>query len=97
MTHGPDVVGLIGLGQMGGAMARTLPRSDRLVVAFTARYNLEETAAPAELSAATGIEVPIFEAAAGHIQALVEAGGGGLDHSAIVTMIERAATGEGDP
>ncbi len=56
-----------------------------------ARFNLKDAAALAELSATTGVRIPVFDAAAGYIRALVEAGGGDLDHSAIVTVIERLA------
>ncbi len=55
-----------------------------------ARFNLKDAVALAELSAATGVRLPVFDAAADYIRALVEAGGGDLDHSAIVTVIERA-------
>jgi 2-hydroxy-3-oxopropionate reductase len=54
-----------------------------------ARFNLKDAAALAELSAETGVRIPVFESAAGYIRALVDAGGGDLDHSAIVTVIER--------
>lgn len=54
-----------------------------------ARFNLKDVAALAELSAATGVRLPVFDAAATYIHALVDAGGGDLDHSAIVTVIER--------
>ncbi len=59
-----------------------------------ARFNLKDVAALAELSATTGIALPVFDAAAGYIRTLVDAGGGDLDHSAIVTVVERAAGGE---
>ena len=62
-----------------------------------ARFNLKDAAALAELSAATGVRLPVFEAAAGYIRALVDAGGGDLDHSAIVTVIERATPQVGGP
>jgi 2-hydroxy-3-oxopropionate reductase len=54
-----------------------------------ARFNLKDVAALAEISSGTGVPLPVFEAAAGHIRALVDAGGGDLDHSAIVTVIGR--------
>jgi 2-hydroxy-3-oxopropionate reductase len=56
-----------------------------------ARFNLKDVAALAELSAETGVRVPVFETAAGYIRALVDAGGGDLDHAAVVTVIERGA------
>ncbi len=54
-----------------------------------ARFNLKDVAALDELSDATGVAVPVFNAAAAYIRALVDGGGGDLDHSAIVTVIER--------
>lgn len=60
-----------------------------------ARFNVKDAAALGQLSAETGVALPVFEAAAGYIHALVAAGGGDLDHSAIVTVIEDA-TGAGD-
>jgi 2-hydroxy-3-oxopropionate reductase len=53
-----------------------------------ARFNLKDVAALAELSAATGVRTPVFDTAAAYIRALVDAGGGDLDHSAIITVIE---------
>ena len=61
-----------------------------------ARFNLKDVAALAELSDGAGVRIPVFDAAAGHIRALVDAGGGDLDHSAIVTVIERV-TPAADP
>lgn len=60
-----------------------------------ARFNLKDRLSVAELSAATGVATPVFEAAMGYIDALVKAGGGDLDHSAIVTVIEGAVEGSG--
>lgn len=54
-----------------------------------AGYNLKDIAALAELSAAGGVRIPVFEAAAEYIRALVAAGGGDLDHAAIIDIIER--------
>jgi 2-hydroxy-3-oxopropionate reductase len=56
-----------------------------------ARFNLKDVAALAELSAATGVRTPVFDAAAAYIRALVDAGGGDLDHAAIVTVVEAAS------
>ncbi len=52
-----------------------------------ARFNLKDAASLAQLSQSTGVRIPVFEAAAGYIRALVDAGGGDLDHSAIVTVM----------
>ena len=57
-----------------------------------ARFNLKDAAALAELSAEAGIALPVFDAAAGYIRTLVAAGGGDLDHSAIITVIGRPTT-----
>jgi 2-hydroxy-3-oxopropionate reductase len=54
-----------------------------------AAYNLKDIAALAELSAASGVRIPVFNAAAEYIKALVAAGGGDLDHAAIIDIIER--------
>lgn len=62
-----------------------------------ARFNIKDRAALAELSAATGVALPVFEAAVGYIQALVDAGGGDLDHSAIITVIERSRAAAASP
>jgi 2-hydroxy-3-oxopropionate reductase len=62
-----------------------------------ARFNLKDVAALAELSVATGVRTPVFDTAAAYIRALVDGGGGDLDHSAIVTVIEEAVLPPGDP
>ncbi len=54
-----------------------------------AAYNLKDIAALAEISAATGVGTPVFNAAAAYIKALVGAGGGDLDHAAIIDVIEQ--------
>ncbi len=54
-----------------------------------AAYNLKDIAALAELSAAAGVGIPVFNAAADYIKALVGAGGGDLDHAAIIDVIEQ--------
>jgi 2-hydroxy-3-oxopropionate reductase len=54
-----------------------------------AAYNLKDIAALSELSAACGVPIPVFDAAAEYIKALVAAGGGDLDHAAIIDVIER--------
>ena len=43
------------------------------------------------LAASLGVPLPAFEASAGQLVALLEHGGAGLDHSALVTELERAA------
>jgi 2-hydroxy-3-oxopropionate reductase len=53
-----------------------------------ARFNVKDAVTLVQVSAETGIPLPVFGAAAGYIDALVAAGGGDLDHSAIVTVID---------
>lgn len=43
------------------------------------------------LARSSGITLPAFEAAAAQVEALIAHGGGGLDHSALVTELERSA------
>ena len=52
-------------------------------------YNMKDIAALAELSAAANLPIPVFDAAAGYIKALVAAGGGELDHAAVIDIIEK--------
>jgi 2-hydroxy-3-oxopropionate reductase len=52
-------------------------------------YNMKDIAALAELSAAANLPIPVFDAAAGYIRGLVAAGGGDLDHAAIIDIIEK--------
>jgi len=52
-------------------------------------FNIKDIAALAELSAAGGVPIPVFDAAAAYIEALVAAGGGDLDHAAIIDIIEK--------
>jgi 2-hydroxy-3-oxopropionate reductase len=54
-----------------------------------AAYNVKDIIALAELSEAGGVPIPVFDAAAGYIKALMDAGGGDLDHAAIITIIEK--------
>ena len=54
-----------------------------------ASYNVKDIAALAELSAAGGVPIPVFDAAAGYIRSLMAAGGGDLDHAAIIDIIEK--------
>jgi 3-hydroxyisobutyrate dehydrogenase-like beta-hydroxyacid dehydrogenase len=51
-------------------------------------HSTKDIAALAELSAAGGVRIPVFNAAAEYIKALVAAGGGDLDHAAIIDIIE---------
>jgi 2-hydroxy-3-oxopropionate reductase len=53
-----------------------------------ARFNAKDAVTLAQVSAETGVPLPVFGAAAGYIDALVAAGGGDLDHSAIVTVVD---------
>ena len=58
-------------------------------------YHLKDIATIAQLAGETGLELPAFKAAAQQIQRLVEAGGGDLDHSALVTVVEgKGPTGD---
>jgi 2-hydroxy-3-oxopropionate reductase len=54
-----------------------------------AAYNMKDIAALAELSVAAGVPIPVFDAAAAYIKALVAGGGGDLDHAAIIDIIEK--------
>ena len=50
-------------------------------------YHLKDIATLAALSSASGVATPVFEAAAAYVQALVDAGGGDLDHSAVYAIV----------
>jgi 2-hydroxy-3-oxopropionate reductase len=54
-----------------------------------AAFNMKDIAALAELSDAAGLPIPVFDAAAEYIKALVAGGGGDLDHAAIIDIIEK--------
>jgi len=55
----------------------------------TVRTQLKDVGIIRQLAAAAGVaDLPAFEAAARHIEALAERGDGGLDHSAIVQAVE---------
>jgi 2-hydroxy-3-oxopropionate reductase len=54
-----------------------------------AGFNLKDIRALSELSTALGVPIPVFEAAATYIEALVATGGGNLDHAAIIDIIDR--------
>ncbi len=52
-----------------------------------AAYHLKDIATLAALSSESGVGTPVFDAAAAYIQALVDAGGGDLDHSAVYAIV----------
>ena len=52
-----------------------------------AEFHLKDIATLAALSSASGIATPVFDAAAAYVRALVDAGAGGLDHSAIYAIV----------
>jgi 2-hydroxy-3-oxopropionate reductase len=56
-------------------------------------FNIKDMAALAELSASAGVPIPVFDAAASYIKALVDAGGGDMDHAAIIDIIEKGKIG----
>ena len=53
-------------------------------------YNLKDMAALAELSTVGRVRIPVFNAAAAYITALVASGGGDLDNAAIIDVIARS-------
>ena len=59
-----------------------------------AAYNLKDISAIREIASVTGLELPVFEAAAQQLLRLIAAGGADLDNAAVITVVERAA---GDP
>jgi 2-hydroxy-3-oxopropionate reductase len=52
-----------------------------------AEFHLKDIATLAALSSASGVATPVFDAAAAYVRALVDAGAGGLDHSAIYAIV----------
>ena len=56
-----------------------------------ARFNLKDAATLEALADAAGVRLHVFAAAAEYIRTVVAAGGGDLDHSAVITAIERTA------
>ena len=60
-----------------------------------AAFNMKDIAALAELSAAGHVPIPVFDAAAAYIKSLVAAGGGDLDHAAIIDIIEKGKLDQG--
>lgn len=53
-----------------------------------ARFHLKDIAAIQDLATDAGLDLPVFRAAARQFERLVDAGGGDLDNSAVITMIE---------
>jgi 2-hydroxy-3-oxopropionate reductase len=53
-----------------------------------ARFHLKDIATLHGLSAASGVATPVFDAAAGYVHALVDAGGADLDHSAVYAIVK---------
>jgi 2-hydroxy-3-oxopropionate reductase len=52
-----------------------------------AAFNVKDAATLAAMTAETGIQTDVFDAAAGYIRRLVDGGGGDLDHSAVYTIV----------
>ena len=50
-------------------------------------FHQKDIATLAALSSASGVATPVFDAAAAYIRALVDAGGGDLDHSAVYAIV----------
>jgi 2-hydroxy-3-oxopropionate reductase len=53
-----------------------------------AKFNLKDIDAIKGLAATNGLALPAFEAAAAQINRLVDGGGGDLDNSALITVVE---------
>ena len=53
-----------------------------------ARFHLKDIAAIAELAGEAGLELPVFDAAARQFERLVDSGGGDLDNSAVITLLD---------
>ena len=53
-----------------------------------ARFHLKDIVAIAGLAGEAGLELPVFEAAARQFERLVDAGGGDLDNSAVITVLD---------
>jgi 2-hydroxy-3-oxopropionate reductase len=56
------------------------------------RFNLKDIDILGALAEAAGLRLPAFDAAAGQVVRLVEAGGGDLDNSALITVLEPSGT-----
>lgn len=52
-----------------------------------ARFHLKDIGAITDLATDAGLDLPVFKAAARQFERLVEAGGGDLDNSAVITMV----------
>jgi 2-hydroxy-3-oxopropionate reductase len=55
-----------------------------------AKFNLKDIDALASLADEHGLRLPAFQAAAGQLARLIDCGGGELDNSALITMLEPA-------
>jgi 2-hydroxy-3-oxopropionate reductase len=60
------------------------------------RFHLKDIANIASLTEATGITLPVFAAAARQVERLVDAGGGDLDHSALITLLDGPSPAGGE-
>ena len=60
-----------------------------------AAFNLKDAHTLEALVAETGVQIPVFEAAADYIRALVDDGGGDLDHAAVYTKVRRTGPAGG--
>ncbi|MGA3220861.1 MAG: NAD(P)-dependent oxidoreductase [Acidimicrobiales bacterium] len=58
-----------------------------------ARFNLKDLEVIGGLAAGNGLALPAFEAAATQLRHLVDQGGGDLDNSALITVLEGSRTG----
>jgi 2-hydroxy-3-oxopropionate reductase len=54
------------------------------------KFNVKDIAAIRSVTAARGLDLPAFEAAAAQINRLVDSGGGDLDNSALITLVEHS-------
>lgn len=52
-------------------------------------YHLKDISTIAKLASEAHIDLPAFNAAAGQIERLIDAGGADLDHSALITVLQR--------
>ena len=59
-------------------------------------FHLKDIATIRELATEAGLDLPVFDASAARMEQLVDACGGELDHSAIVTTVERRPLGRRD-
>ena len=63
--------------------------SHNFVPGGKASFHLKDISIISRLAAEGGIDVPVFDAAALQMARLIEAGGGDLDNSAVITVVER--------